>query len=403
MGWLEQTEHILRRALFEACAIEAQPPILKPQVDLSIADLSSSMCLRAARLLNQTPDSVAQRVAEIAAPQIVGDLSVERGFINIRGPRALAWLNKIEHSVSPSEQSLAIIVARSTEVATVRMLARACMQTRLCRSDTRIFLYSAQGIEALQLGAMKWSDNWWELCQVALQRQPISATTSGLCGNDWEGQLSAIKAATLWVEPNCVRYACVKSTVSQMRSRGIELNLAVPSKRWGANARHDVLTLLGSNDRGFNLARLVYLASNLIGSELDATVPTLEERANPVSMLRLTSSRISELSRSVTNISGQQPISSELVARILLRCRFLPIFVANAARFAEIGELISVLDDLSRTFQRYFNQPEIRRKLSLISPDNELETVISGVQDALAYILTVLEDDPVGEYAQAAP
>ena len=358
------------------------------------------MCLHAARLLNQTPSSLAQRVIEIAQSQIEGEVSAERGYINIRGPRTLSWLNKVEHPINRLDQDSVVIVARCSDLATIRLLARACLQIKLNPRNTQLLLFSALQIERLNFDAKRWYDQWRQQSKSALQRQSITSADANFSPADWSTKCSANNRVTVWVDSSCVRSPILRSALAHLRGQGLNLNLAVTPTRWGSNATHESNALLGSEDSLDNLARLLYLASDLLGAELDPAVPSLNERANPLSNLRSTCLRLGELNRGAANISGNQLVTSELVSNILLRCRFMPLFVSNASDFGEVGELMAVLDDLCRSFQRYFNQPEIRQRLRSAHADAELGLVISGVQDTLAYILTIFEDESSAGQAQ---
>ena len=401
MGWLERTEHTLRRALLEVSALEAIEPILKPQVDLARADLSSEICFRAARSLNQIPAVLAERVGELAAPQIEGSITNERGFLNIRGPRNLRWLSQVEQPNKSPDLNRAVIVVKGAELASARLLARASIQLKLSAPGSRLLLLSAQQLERLDCVSTDWSINWWNQVKLLLSRSSIVTAGQAIPNSIWDSHLSSIKSVTIWAEASLARKSLLKSTVVNLRARGLTLELMYTPARWGSNARHDIDTLLGDNDPETNLARLVYLAGNLCGEELDAIVPGLNERANLVSMLRATSARLSQLSRNCAEALSDQTRPTELVTNILLRCRFLPLFAANAAMYGEVAQLLSVLEDLCRSFQSYFNQPETRRRLNSTQPDCELELVISGVQDALAYILTLFEDHSVAAHAMS--
>lgn len=395
MSWRQDCERVLTRVLREVSSIESPYPVLKPQIDLARADLSSEICIYAARKLNVTPDSLAHAVVEKSANQVIGSLEYERGFLNLRGPRNLGWLSQVEvPSSSDSIESSVVVVVRNSDLATARHLARAALQARLSSRPCKLFLLDATSISLLSSReGEKWYDTWWYATKTALQQSQLGTARTQIASEAFEKMISPNQIVTVWAEAGSTRHSHFKIFIENFRKKYKNFNLILSTNRWGSTPKCAIETLIGDSIDQFNLARVLYLAGNLLGEELDPNVPQLQERANILEVIKANSTRLSQIRSTFSGLYDERLVQG-IAVNIFLRCRFLPLFVESAARQGEISEFLSALDDLCYLFQRFFNQPETRKRLQSDN-DAELALLITGVQDALAYILTLLDEGAI--------
>lgn len=376
---------------------------VKPLLDLELGDIGSNCFIDLAGLLKQDPLRVADQIMPVLANDIPYEWELIDGYLNVRlNDNALAEIETEPYGYSP-EVSRVLIPGPVTKLepwSYLRLIALGLLQWSILKSlqvPGRIIA----GSDSLDLSSGELS-TYLDVFRKLINTSELSSDqrlveVESMLTEDFPGQ------TFLWLTPRFFPKKRFSIFFKEHIAANEKIVFRCPAQSWLTGGEYDLspAKVLAWSDEEL-LALLLYLAGEVLSTEIDLTVPRLNEKDNLSWYVNSTYSRLRQIldqAQKEGTASEDQPGDERLPLeeqerRLCQRLRYAQHFYLAAGLNGEVTEFLTAFSGLLSLTNARLNTPAFRmavenkgffgREKEILSSANSVLSDIMNSWDCLA-------------------
>lgn len=346
----------------------------RPILDLKLGDLGTDLPTLAAAAIKDDAQRVGERIKAYLPEGIRGRAEVASGYLNFKLTLDELW-DLEDFRPMADTQILVALGARPSglsEIGLLRLLSAALCQRELLSSLNR------RSRLVLGCAGERPSDERFDGAKLIDIFRNLRHGGSAVMSEDKSVQAifdSQSAPKTFWIHPDFIPRSEFREFCRRADAGGGGIIVRCLERSWysaapGSISEREIRILSGAE----YLSVIFYLAQDLAGSDLDLSVPALNESSNLWGFLADTARRF-ERWRYLESVDSGEPSVRPEELLFLRQIKFIKIFWQLAAERGEVGAFLSALSSVLRLFNARLNRPEARVRLDSGLP-NRLDIVL---------------------------
>lgn len=351
---------------------DAGPVIFYPCIDLDYGDVASEVLLDLSKIKKIAPDVLGEQFLAKIPSELKGQVSVEHGFLNLKIDASLIERNSFYPPVTlVAECHISVVGAPDSSKPTLlRLLCGALLQARLAaKMGQNVSFHTPKGETKITH-----PDQVFGVCETILAAYP---QLSYFDRYDSAKECCLQQGGAIWMSPTVIRKNALSGALRELVDTNVRL--VIPDPTWCFDIEPPNFSTRPKADEF-----LYYVCSDILGEEIDWSVPFLHERLNTRAFLRITLERLARFSFS--SDSPSEPAVSGTLRNLAVRAHLLKAVQARVAQTGFVWGYLSFVNALLQGVHLIGNDPMTRFRMEngALSPF-ECE-LLSGLGEVLELI-----------------
>jgi hypothetical protein len=368
----------LRQTARDLYGVDINGQYLRPLNDIDLGDLSSDICLKlAAQLKRDVPEIAAEMLAALNAEQHK-PWSTLHGYLNVRlTDSELTNISTEQSALHQTGERCRIIVPApggdSRGLPHLRLISLAFLHLTILGALGHPARLECGDLVIESVADLDWAEQYRQICDHAFNSQARPAELRDVVDSLLKG--SPIRSY-VWMPVERLNHGDLAEFYRSTSWASRLVRFRCPPRSWihQIDTEQPALANLGNWSDSELKSLLIYLCSDIPGTDIDLYVPKLSESANArwyfstlLDRAETLRNRYPALSKAATTSSSEMRLTPGSRA-LLSRLTFLDTFLRLAAQEGDCVEFMTALDRTLHGFSRYLNDPALRIALENGSP-----------------------------------